>query len=91
MRLLVASDPPVQVKTRFNEAKLLREVFKRFATGATDDQARAQLKIRIANSTQSTTHYAVADGLHHLAQILRSNTVVQSTSEAWESFKNVML
>ena len=84
MRLLVLSNPPIHIKHGFNEKRFMREVLKRFAPGEHHEQARIQIINRVHNSTQSTTHYAVVDGLHHLAQ---TNRVLKALSSAWHGVK----
>lgn len=84
LRLLVLTTPQIHVRRRFNEEKLMHEVLSRFAPGENHEQARVQIINRIDNSTRSTTHYALVDAAHHMAQ---TNTVLKAIASTWRSVK----
>ncbi len=85
LRLLTLSEPQIHIQTNFTEKKLMKEILTRFSPGENHEEARIQIINRIDNSTKFTTHYALVDGLHHLAQ---TNTVVHAIASGWHSLKN---
>lgn len=87
LRLLVLSKPTIHVRRNFTEKKMMREVLKRFAPGEHHEQARIQIINRVHNSTQSTTHYALVDSLHHQAQ---TNVVLKALAHAWHGVKRTL-
>ena len=87
MRLLVLTDPPIHIKRGFNEKNMMREILKRFAPGEHHEKARIQIINRVHNSTRSTTHYALVDGLHHQAQ---TNVVLKALASAWHGVKRTL-
>jgi hypothetical protein len=87
LRLLVLSEPPIMIRRNFDHDKLMREILKRFLPSENHESARIHINKRIDSSTQSTTHYALVDMLHHQA---RSSTVVKVVASTWHTIKTTI-